>query len=307
MNLGYAFRRAWRMTWRHRGLWLFGLLASLSSRLRPAMGWTNLPPAVERLVEHVTTSPLAGLIGALLFLLSTVIALGVTYLNALGKSALVDQVYRIENGHHPSRMDGWTAGKAQARSVFLIKLLMGLPIFLLLAVGLIAYLITTRGLSPSLPEPLRPLPSVGASLTCLAPAVCLGTILVIPIHILQRLAVLACVLEMRPPWESVIRGWEVLRNNLGPVLGIGLTVLAVSLGVAAAAGAPCGSLLVALRASQWLAEEVPLGLVLGSTLFFWLTGWFINTILETFRTALWTLAYRQLTGMGRRGEKRVPS
>lgn len=302
MDLRYAFRRAWRITWHQRGLWLFGLLASLSSRLRPAIGWTNPPPEIAHLVERVTASSWFGLIAATLFLLSIAITLGVTFVNALGESALAAQVYRIEDGRRPSRADGWAAGRAQAQPVFLIILLLGLPVFVLVGIGVVAYLVTIRAISPSLPAPIDQMPVVGAGLACLAPALCLGAILAVPLHILQRLAVLACVLEGRTPWESVTRGWEVLRDQLGPVLGVWLIGLLVSLGGAALVGAPCGASVLVLRMSQWLTEGVSLGLAIGSTLFFWLTGLAVNTILETFRSALWTLAYRQLTGMGRRGE-----
>lgn len=301
IDLRYAFRRAWRITWQNRGLWLFGLLAALSSRLRPAMGWANPPPEIERLIERVTASSLFELIAALLFLASVAVALGVTFLNALGKSALVDQVYRIEDGHRLSPAGGWATGRAQARSVFFIILLLGLPIFVLMGSGLVAYLIAIRAIAPSLPESLGHLPAVTAGAACLAPSLCLGVILAIPLGILQRLAVVACVLESRSPWESVTHGWEVLRDNPGPVLGVWMIVAMVSLGVAVIVGAPCGALTLGLRASQWFTSQISLTLALGSTLLFWAISLAVNAILETFRTALWTLAYRQLTGMGRRG------
>jgi hypothetical protein len=257
---------------------------------------------VERLVVQVRSSPWVGPVGVLLFLFSIFIALGITYLNALGKSALVDQVYRIENGRRPSRAEGWAMGKAKAEPVFLIMLLLGLPVFLLIAIGLVAYLITIRGIAPSLPEPMSNLPAIGASLACLAPTFCLGLILTVPLHILQRLAVLVCILEERPPWESVTRGWEMLKNNVGPVLTIWLTVLIISLGVALVIGAPCGGVMFALRTVEWVTDAASWGLALVSTLLMWLIGLAVNSVLETFRTALWTLGYRQLTGMGRRGE-----
>jgi hypothetical protein len=262
---------------------------------------------LEQLLERVATSSLSSLVAALLFLLSIAIGLGITFLNAVGKSALVDQIYRIEDSRRPSRAKSWEAGKAQARPVFLIILLLGLPVFLIVLVGMVAMLITARLISPSLPVPVGDLPAVGASLACLAPALCLGALLAVPLSVLRRLAVLACVLEARSPWESVTRGWEVLRDNLSPILGTWVTVLLVSLGVAVLVGTPCGALVLALRTSQWFTGEVSLGLALGSMLFFWLAGLVINSVLETFRTALWTLVYRQLMGMGRRGEEETSS
>ena len=265
------------------------------------MGWANPPPEIERLIERITTGPLFELIVALLFLLSVAVALGVTLLNALGKSALVDQVYQIEDGRRFSRAGGWATGKAHARPVFFVILLLGLPIFVLTGAGLAAYLIAARAISPSLPESASHLPAVAASVVCLAPSLCLSVILTVPLGIVRQLAVVACVLESRSPWESVTRAWEVLRNNLGPVLGVWLTVLLISLVVAVIVGAPCGALTLGLRASQWFTSQVSLSLALGSTLLFWAIGLAVNAVLETFRTALWTLVYRQLTGMGRPG------
>jgi hypothetical protein len=308
MDYGYILRRAWRITWHHKVLWLFGFLVGLSGRLRAGVSWRDLPPETRRAVQEFAATPYFIPTIVALVLLGIGVGLALVFLRALGRSALVDQVYQAENGNAPSARDGWRRGRSRAWRVFQIVLLLSLPISVVAAVGSLPLTLVSRRPSPeAIPDLQGVLEMMGTGLLCLAPAVCLGVLLSIPLGVLQWLAVLSCVLEGLTAWRSIVRGWEVLRDNLAAVAALWLILLVVAIGLAVALGLPLGALAAVLLASLlfYLRDDpaAALGAMLGLTFLGWLAGAAFTSVVETFRSAFWTLAYRQLTGMGRTGKE----
>ena len=124
---------------------------------------------------------------------------------------------------------------------------------------------------------------------------------------LQRLAVRACVLENLNVRASIIRAWEMLREHLGglalmwlALLGIGIAAVLVILLPFALLWA---LLWAAARLTVFYSSLLSLGLTLVVGLLMWLAGVVGGGIAESFFSAAWTLAYRDLTGMGRTGEE----
>ncbi|UCC75806.1 MAG: hypothetical protein JSW37_09825, partial [Anaerolineales bacterium] len=101
VQLSYVLRRAWKITWRHKALWLFGLLVSLGTvGTRASVGsgsrWERstreLPPEVQRAIADFLSSPYFTVAVVVLALLTFTIGVGLALLSALGRAALVDQV-----------------------------------------------------------------------------------------------------------------------------------------------------------------------------------------------------------------------
>jgi hypothetical protein len=124
---------------------------------------------------------------------------------------------------------------------------------------------------------------------------------------LQRVAVRACVLEKLGVRVSIARAWSVSRENLGWLALVWLILSLISAGVVIVVGLPLVVMWWLLFSTAWLAMffsplfSVALLLLLG--LAAWLAASAIGGVLETFSSATWTLAYRELTGMGRTGEE----
>jgi hypothetical protein len=148
-----------------------------------------------------------------------------------------------------------------------------------------------------------------AFFTCLLPGLCLAVLLSIPLSVLQRLAVRACVLEGHGVRESIIRAWEMLREHLGPLALLWLILMGVGIGAMIVLGLPLALVAVSLAAVALLTAFVSpllftaLTLIIG--LLAWLVGAAANSVVETFLSASWTLAYRGLTGLGLTGEETV--
>ena len=319
VDLGYILRRAWEIPWRHKTLWLFGLAVGLGTTgLRVSLGrrslWEQaareLPAEYGRAIAGFLSGPFFIVVAASLALLAVAAAIGLALLGAWGRGALVDQVRVAEEHGRANLQAGWLAGRSNLRSVFLLRLLLGLPVSAITVAGAIPSL---AGLLSSLPGARMPERAIGGIvwtalglLACLVPAVCLAVLLSVPLNVLLRLAVRACVLEGRGVRGSIGRAWGLLREHVGLmallwllqfvatvvaiiVLGLPLVLVALTLMTAA--------LLAGLFSSLLFVALTP---VVG--LMVWLVGAMATGAVETCVSTGWTLAYRELAGLGLTGE-----
>lgn len=321
IDLGYILRRAWEITWRHKILWLFGFLVSLgmvSARLGTSSSrWESvtreLPPEMQRRISGFLGGPYLVVAIVVLVLAGIALSAGLALLGALARAALVDQVRTAEDVGIATLRSGWEAGRRHLWTVFGIRLLLGLPIIVATVIGALpvvgtALLIAGRDRLAVL------VPGVFviefALFACLLPAICLAVLLSVPLSVLQRLAVRACVLEERGVRECVRSAWSMSREHLGPLALVWLILLCVGVGVMMVVFLPLVLVMVALMAISLLAAFFsPLafvGLVFIIGFSAWLLGAAVNSVVETFSSAVWTLTYRELTGLGLTGEEPLP-
>ena len=317
MDLGYILRRAWEIARRRKRLWLFGFLVSLgtvSARFSVnSVRWEQLvrqlPPDVQPAVTEFLASPYFGVVTALLALLGIAVAIGLALLGALGRAALVGQAQAAENHGAVSLRDGWQTGRRCLWPVFLIRLLLGLPSAVVVLAGALPMLIGALLLTgQERPEIVVPgiLAVESTIFACLLPAVCLAVLLSVPCGMLQRLAVRANVLRGYSARQSIARAWTLLREHLGFLALIWLILLVVGIGTMIVVILPLALASMALVTAALLTVLVSpilfsvLALLIG--LAAWLLGAALTGIVETFISAVWTLAYRDMVGLGRTGE-----
>jgi hypothetical protein len=321
MDLTYVLRRAWEITRRHKRLWLFGFLVSLgtvSARFSTGSGrWEQLaqelPPDVQSAVSEFLSSPYFTVVMVFLVLLGLVVGVGLALLGALGRAALVGQVQAAEDHGAVSLRDGWQAGRRYLGPVFLIRLLLGLPAAVVALVGALPMLGVALLLSgQERPEVVVPglLAVEFALFACFLPAVCLAVLLSVPFSLLQRLAVRTCVLQGCGVRQSIARAWTMLRAHLGALALVWLVLLGVGIGVMLVILLPLALMAMALVTAALLTVLVSpllfaaLALLIGGLA--WLVGAAVNSVVETFSSAVWTLAYRDLVGLGLTGEEKSP-
>lgn len=321
MDLGYVLRRAWEITWRHKMLWLFGFLVSLgtvSRRIGTGSGvrWEQsareLSPQVQRALVDFLSSPYSVVTVVALVLLGLVIGVGLALLGALGRAALVDQVRAAEDRGVVNLRAGWLAGRPHLWPVFLIRLLLGLPVAVMTLAGVlpvVGMVLVIAG--QERPEVMMPgvFAVTLALLACLFPTICLAVLLSVPLSVLQRLAIRACVLEGYDVRGSILRAWAVLREHLGPLALLWLILVGLGIGVTIVISLPLALVVMSFMAVVLLTVFVSpllfitLTLIIG--LLAWLAGAAINSVVDTFLSASWTLAYRELTGLGLMGDERA--
>ncbi len=319
MELGYILRRAWRITWEHRLLWIFGCLVSLGvmgARLVGVSGsqWElavqELPPEIQQPIVGFLDGPHFATVAVVFSALGFVASIGLSLVGSLGRAGLVHQTRAAEDYGVVVLKGGWLAAKRHFWRVFVIRLLLGLPVGVVVLIGLLPAIVARLYF---LNQEQSEIAIIGGltegllSITCFTPAACVSGLLSIPIGALQRLAVRACVLEKLNVRASIIRAWEMLRENLGGLTLMWLALLGIGIASVLVILLPFALLWVLLWAVARLtvvySSLLSLGLTLALGLLMWLAGVVGGGVAETFFSAAWTLAYRDLTGMGRTGEE----
>jgi hypothetical protein len=322
IDLGYILRRSWEITWGRKALWLFGFLVSLgtvSTRFSASGGrWERvtreLPPEMQHIVSDFLGSPYFAVAIVALVLLGLVLSVGLALFGALGRAALVDQVRAAEDLGTVELRSGWEVGKRHLWTVFLVRLLLGLPAGVVTLIGALPMVVAAL-LVAGQDRPAVLLPGVFAIevalFACLVPAICLAVLLSAPLSVLQRLAVRACVLEGRGVRESIARVWTMLRSHLGAVALVWLILLCGEVGVTIVVFLPLMVGMMAFVVISLLvmlfSPLVSVGLMLVVGISAWLLGAAVQSVVETFKSAMWTLAYRELTGLGLTGEENLPA
>jgi hypothetical protein len=322
INLSYVLRASWRITWHRKRLWLLGFAASLSlvgfrTGLAGPTGWlraaAELSPNAEAWFQRFLDSPYLPVLAIVIGVLVLAGAFGLTVVNALGQGALVDQVRSAEEYGLVELRAGWEEGKRRLWRVFLLRLILGLPP--LLAAGSAALVGALSAVSPWMGpawyvEGMRSyMWVVGLVSLCLAPVVVVLLLASIPLSVLLRFAVRACVLEGYGFRESIRRAWLTGRQHwvasvlLWLVQSAGVGGVYAVLGLPLLAGAAVvslGAVSVGLVSTAWSIALTALVSLVG-----WLVGGLLGGVIETFVSAMWTLAYREMHGLGQTGEAMV--
>jgi hypothetical protein len=153
----------------------------------------------------------------------------------------------------------------------------------------------------------------GIGLACLLPLLCIVAILVIPLSIVAHFAQFEVVFEDVRAIEGFKRGWELLKNNLGPILILGLILVVVSFLAGVILALPIIALVVPVVLGMAAGDtelanlQSPLMIGAGVAFICYLPILIVlGGILQTWVMSAWTLAYRQLTGREPGAAKPMP-
>lgn len=300
MNYGEVLSRAWQIVWRHKALWIFGILAGCGSTgggggqgniSYSLSGAEELPTWLQNLIlrfVHMSDAQwillLVGL--ALLFLLIIVV---VIFLSTMGRIGLYRGVQLADGGQERLPFgELFRGGLPYFWRVFFLNLLIGLAIFflllLLLGAGIAGTVVT-----------------FGLIWLCLLPLFCL----VIPLGWLVSIWIeqvnLAIVLENLSISAALKRGWQVFRDNLGPMILMGL-ILILGVGLIGGMVLALPLFVISVPAMIGLAagrQDWGIGglAVAGLCLVLYLPVLILlSGILRSYIESAWTLTYLRLTG-----------
>lgn len=308
-NFGEVLSRAWQIIWKHKVLWIFGVLASCSQGGRGfnsgsngggggtgRPGPTNIPPQLERLLETIVQNATTFIILAVS--LVCIFWLISIFLGTIGRIGLIRGTWQVEGGAH-----NLIFGQLFSEStpyfwrVFGLSLVVGLP-FVLLIGALVAGLIVfgvTMSQGDNVPSGLSILGVLPVFLACLCVLIPLGII----VTMILRQAERAIVLENAPVLPSLSRGWDIFRSHLGEIIlmAIILGVIGVVAGFIIAIPVfiivvPAAIAFAAGNAQNW----TPM-LVAGALLCLYIpVSLLLNGIIISFTESAWTLTYMRLTG-----------
>ena len=313
MDYGNILRRSWDVIWNHKFMLVLGFLAALGSGAGGGgdTGYTfdgsefEAMPEIAENLGAIIAAASAIILGLVCFFFILAIVLWLVRLTA--QAGMIDAAARLDAGEKVSFGEAISAGWHKlGRMVGLNLVLFG--IFILAAiVGVMVLVVgagaTAAGAAASQGDFGAVLGGLGAGLIGLICCLmCLFLLLGIVVTVLYPFAQRAAVLEDMGVIESIGRGWQVIKDNLGEViilillfllLGfvVGAVTLAIFIPVAALAFAP-----IALRffGSETI-EVMDVVLASGGLLCMILVGAAINAIYVAFRSTAVTLAYGEFT------------
>jgi hypothetical protein len=301
MDYGKVLSRAWEITWRWKVLWILGFLASLGQGLSTGntgyrfngedWGRTTYAPHISGEVWAIV---------ATVACLAILICIALWVISVMARGGLIAGVQQVEEESSTTFLQAWRVGRKRFWTLFGISVLVALPILILtliLGALFIAGLVATGVTADSVERPAAVLSTLVPTL-CGGGTLCCGLILLaIVLGQIQIYADRAAILEGLGWIDAFKRGWQVLKENIGPTfvlwlifLVIGLVVAAVIVVALMAVALPFAAIFQNVEPGAWLIAPACCGGLVALIAFATL-----NSIIQTFTSATWTLAYRELT------------
>lgn len=299
MDYGELLSAAWRVTWRHKYLWILGLFAATPSACGngSSLNWNAGDVGDFSFQGRDFADFLTDNLGLIVALIAGVLALSLLFfvISLLTGAGLVSGADEAQAGR-PGRLGAaWSRGTRSFWRLLGLYVVMGLLAFFVVAI--LATLIIV---------PLIIAFSDGggfsaARVSVLALAVLLA-LLLIPAAIVWQLvlnwAYVTLVLEGAGVFASLGAGWRLFRQNLGATIVLWVINVAVAIGIGLAVALPLIALAVPLLLAAGTFDAPGPGLLaLGVLVGLVLVAFFalVKAVSTTFFTAYWTIAYRKLT------------
>lgn len=315
MDFGEVLSKAWKITWKFKVLWIFGILASCGTRnggsfnSSSSSGYQgngngfpgstpNLPPGFVTGMEQVVRFLENPAVIAIFISVICIIVLLSIFIGTLGRIGLIKGASEVDEGAETLTFGGlWNRSLPFFWRIFWLSVLVGLPffiIFIVMAVGFVAAFI-----------PVMNNNAAGAALLALIPLFCILLcvifLIAIVIGFIVRMAENAIVIENKNILGGFQRGWDVLIKNIGPILIIWLITAAIGFVAGIVIALPLLIVLVPIFIAFFASgfsgniSYTPL-IVAGLCIVAYIPVSLVaNGILMTYIQSIWTLTYLRLT------------
>lgn len=296
MNFGEILTRAWQIIWKHKVLWIFGILAGCANGSGGAgnSGTSFQGDAGSQFqnfwyyqVQNIPNWQIALIVAAIILVVLILVVLAI-FLGTMGRIGLVRGTYLVEGGEESLQFGELFRGSLPYFwRVFLLNLIVGLAI---LVIGIMFAVIGIAGAALTL----------GLLALCLVPLACLLVPLLWFVGIVVEQSSIAIVVEDLGVMEGLNRGWDVVKTHLGNMLVMGIILLLVGLVIGVVIGVPVVFIVlpavfgVAVSGSSAVNTSL---LIAGLCLVFYLPVFLVlNGILRGYIETAWTLTFLRLTG-----------
>jgi hypothetical protein len=304
MDFGKILSRAWAITWHWKVLWIFGFLASLGQ------GWGGGTSSYSFDSQDFNTAGLGqgppgafwaamgGVVFALICLLF-ILAIAFWIVSIIARGALIAGVVQVEDEEQTTFRRAWNVGFQRFWTLFGLAVLAGLPILILVLVGVVVFGLGIAGgvslLDVQEAAGIGTIVTTSLLFTCF---LCCGLVaLGIVLDQIRVYGERAAILEGLGWIDAFKRGWQVIRDNLGPTIvlwliffALGLVIAAVSAALAVLLVVPFLVLVGVTEGEAWSLIPVLCGGFLGLIIFA-----LVRSVVTTYISSSWTLAFRELT------------
>jgi hypothetical protein len=301
MDYGEVLSKAWKIIWKHKILWIFGILASCGrsggggggnagSRFQqnqPNGNPFNSYP-FNRAQEMLAQVPVW--VWILLALVVLILLVVFVVLNTIGRIGLVRGVVQADEGAASLSFGDLFSGSFRYFwRVFFLNLVISLAILVVFV--LIGALFVLIGVA-----------TLGVGLLCLVPLICPLVLVLWALGVIIEQSNIALVSEDLGIFSALQRGWEIVIRNFGPYI-----LMAIILGIGSAViGFVVAIPLIAIAIPVMVAAMAGGSRALGSGIFVSVLLFLVylpvlivlSGILQTYVFSAWTLTFRRLTGHG---------
>lgn len=304
-NFGEVLTRAWQIVWKHKVLWIFGILASCNTNrgsfnfnnsLNYQEDADNLPPQV---LEQFNQA-MENIVPILAILVAVICVIGIVsvFLGTMGRIGLIHGTASVEGG-----ADHLSFGELFRESLpffwrsFWLWILASLPflIIILLVLGTLFFgMLALFGNNFDETGLLGLVVIIPIMLACF----CVIGLLSWIVRLIAQQAQNAVVLEGLGTVPALSRGWTVFRQNLGTLLllSIILGVIGFLIGMVLVIPAMMVAVPMAMAFMAGQGQSATPLILLGLCLVVFIpVALLLNGVLTAFQDATWTLTYLRLT------------
>ncbi len=302
MDFAEILRRAWQIIWKHKILWIFGIMAGCarggggggggggngfswqqSQPFGPGAG-SEISQWFTQVGDWIGSHLWVAVLFVILLLLFIVLSI---FLGTVGKIGLIRGTLQADGGaDRIGFADLFRESLPFFWRVFGLSFLVGLAVLLLvliLLVPVIAFTALTFGLA----------------LLCILQVLCILIPVAIAVGLVIQLADSAMVIEDRGIGAGVRRAWEVLKANVGSVLIIWLILAVIGFVVGIVIALPVLVIVIPAAITFAAGGQQPSALPLiigGACLVVYLPVLLVaNGVLTAYLDSAWTLTYLRLT------------
>mgnify|MGYP006921585503 CR=1 FL=1 len=308
MDYGQIVSQGWKITWENKYLWVLGFLAALtSSRSNSSSNYSNN-------VNPETFDPeqLALLGGAMVAVIcfAMVIGLILWVVGLVARGGLITAVYKISNGKQMTLGQAFSAGTERIWSLIGMNLLLAIPtiIFIAIVFGFVMLTFVGAGAaafqqgaggSGSFEEMFGA--GLGLGFVFLMLLCCVFIIVAIVINFINAFAYRGIMIHKMGVMQSISHSWNLLNKNFGEVLALSILFGLIGIGfsmLVAMIFVPIALVVMAPVIAGSVSGDLSAGTfvyMMGAGLCLGVFGALITSILVTWQSATFTLAYKEWT------------
>jgi len=303
-DFGSVFSRAWNITWKHKILWIFGFFTALISGSNGSYGnnfnyrfgrgdtpryYGQLPPEIKSIVDWANQLDWGTIVAYISIALTLMCALWVVFviLGIIGRGGLIGGIVKADSDGAVSFREAWALGRRYFWRLLAVMVLEFLTMLAAVFVILLPVII------------LAVIPFVCCLGIPLAVVVLAGFLFLSLYFYYVQLAIASEDLSLTAAFG---KAFNVLRDRIVPSFVIGLILFIVNIGIFLATAIlfvpSMGLLFAAFWPMIFEMGTLNMGLLYAAIIVGLVTlpvVWLIESVVETWRTAVWTLAYKQFS------------
>ncbi len=308
MDYTELITRSWNIVWKNKALWVLGFLAGLAANgARSSNSYSS--NSGEMSPEMMAT---LGAMALFFACIAIIVGIIVWVLGTLARGGLIGSVWVLDDDETATLTVGEAIqpGLQSFWRMIGVNILLYLPVWLF-SMAMVAVIFVMVGgvavFSSLASNPDDIFNMMGPGIAMAVFVFCLMLCLLIPLGIflqlIQTFALRGTVIRNLGVLESIKHGWDVLRANVGEIIMLG--ILFTGIGIAASMAVGMIMLPLALLAMAPVMGLMFAGEEMSVLSGFWMVcaglgmtiiGAILLSVFTAWRSAAFTLAYKQFTG-----------